>query len=108
MSAMKLAVVGGGSTYTPELVDGLARLGDQLDVAELVDRQRGPEPGEAVDELGRVGRAAPDDSELHAGHPFTPVRVMPSTKTFCARKNTTRTGTIARIVAAIVRFHCTW
>jgi 6-phospho-beta-glucosidase len=36
MSAMKLAVVGGGSTYTPELVDGLARLGDQLDVAELV------------------------------------------------------------------------
>jgi 6-phospho-beta-glucosidase len=36
MSGMKLAVVGGGSTYTPELVDGLARLGDQLDVAELV------------------------------------------------------------------------
>ena len=36
MSAMKLAVVGGGSTYTPELVDGLARLGDQLAVAELV------------------------------------------------------------------------
>ncbi len=36
MSDMKLAVVGGGSTYTPELVDGLARLGDQLNVAELV------------------------------------------------------------------------
>ena len=33
---MKLAVVGGGSTYTPELVDGLARLGDELAVAELV------------------------------------------------------------------------
>jgi 6-phospho-beta-glucosidase len=33
---MKLAVVGGGSTYTPELVDGLARLGDVLDVDELV------------------------------------------------------------------------
>jgi 6-phospho-beta-glucosidase len=33
---MKLAVVGGGSTYTPELVDGLARLRDQLPVAELV------------------------------------------------------------------------
>jgi len=29
-------VVGGGSTYTPELVDGLARLGDVLDVSELV------------------------------------------------------------------------
>ncbi len=33
---MKLTVVGGGSTYTPELVDGLARLGDVLDVSELV------------------------------------------------------------------------
>jgi 6-phospho-beta-glucosidase len=33
---MKLAVVGGGSTYTPELVDGLARLGDVLSVDELV------------------------------------------------------------------------
>src|SRR5213593_4127105 len=33
---MKVAVVGGGSTYSPELVDGFARLRDQLDVAELV------------------------------------------------------------------------
>ena len=33
---MKLAVVGGGSTYTPELVDGLARLGEVLTVDELV------------------------------------------------------------------------
>ncbi len=33
---MKLAVVGGGSTYTPELVDGLARLGGTLSVDELV------------------------------------------------------------------------
>jgi 6-phospho-beta-glucosidase len=33
---MKLAVVGGGSTYTPELVDGLGRLHDQLPVDELV------------------------------------------------------------------------
>ncbi len=33
---MKLAVVGGGSTYTPELVDGMARLRDQLPLAELV------------------------------------------------------------------------
>ena len=36
MTGMKLAVVGGGSTYTPELVDGLARLGDTLPVDELV------------------------------------------------------------------------
>ncbi len=33
---MKLAVVGGGSTYTPELVDGFARLRDTLPVTELV------------------------------------------------------------------------
>ncbi|WP_236240720.1 6-phospho-beta-glucosidase [Streptomyces sp. CC228A] len=33
---MKLVVVGGGSTYTPELVDGFARLRDVLPVAELV------------------------------------------------------------------------
>ena len=33
---MKVAVVGGGSTYTPELVDGFARLHGSLPVAELV------------------------------------------------------------------------
>ncbi|MET7329603.1 6-phospho-beta-glucosidase [Nonomuraea sp. NPDC005650] len=32
---MKLAVVGGGSTYTPELVDGFARLRDELPVTEI-------------------------------------------------------------------------
>ncbi|GHJ24302.1 6-phospho-beta-glucosidase [Streptomyces albus] len=33
---MKLAVVGGGSTYTPELIDGFARLRDVLPIDELV------------------------------------------------------------------------
>jgi 6-phospho-beta-glucosidase len=33
---MRVTVVGGGSTYTPELVDGLARLRDRLLVDELV------------------------------------------------------------------------
>jgi 6-phospho-beta-glucosidase len=33
---VKVTVVGGGSTYTPELVDGLARLRDEIDVDELV------------------------------------------------------------------------
>ncbi|WP_318203515.1 6-phospho-beta-glucosidase [Streptomyces sp. SCL15-4] len=33
---MKLTVIGGGSTYTPELVDGFARLRDTLPVEELV------------------------------------------------------------------------
>jgi len=33
---MKLAVVGGGSTYTPELVDGIARLTGDIKISELV------------------------------------------------------------------------
>jgi 6-phospho-beta-glucosidase len=33
---MKVAVIGGGSTYTPELVSGLARERERLDVRELV------------------------------------------------------------------------
>ncbi|MET9955626.1 6-phospho-beta-glucosidase [Streptomyces sp. NPDC006339] len=33
---MKLAVVGGGSTYTPELIDGFARLRETLPLTELV------------------------------------------------------------------------
>ncbi|MFE3520448.1 6-phospho-beta-glucosidase [Streptomyces sp. NPDC059161] len=32
----KIAVVGGGSTYTPELIDGFARLRDTLPIGELV------------------------------------------------------------------------
>ncbi|MGW4474142.1 family 4 glycosyl hydrolase [Nonomuraea sp. NPDC004354] len=32
---MKLAVVGGGSTYTPELIDGFARLRDELPLTEI-------------------------------------------------------------------------
>lgn len=34
---MKLAVVGGGSTYTPELVDGLGRLALPVDEVALID-----------------------------------------------------------------------
>ncbi|MFJ7156775.1 6-phospho-beta-glucosidase [Streptomyces sp. NPDC101118] len=33
---MKLTVVGGGSTYTPELIDGFARLRETLPISELV------------------------------------------------------------------------
>src|SRR5262245_56241848 len=33
---MKVAVAGGGSTYTPELVDGVARLAGEVGVSELV------------------------------------------------------------------------
>ncbi|MEV4178541.1 6-phospho-beta-glucosidase [Nonomuraea sp. NPDC049709] len=59
---MRLAVVGGGSTYTPELVDGIARLRDELPVTELalID----PDAGrlELVTEVSRRMLA-------HAGHP---------------------------------------
>ncbi|MEO7059794.1 MAG: 6-phospho-beta-glucosidase [Lapillicoccus sp.] len=33
---MKLVVVGGGSTYTPELIDGIGRLGDTLPVSQII------------------------------------------------------------------------
>ncbi|MFZ2034426.1 MAG: 6-phospho-beta-glucosidase, partial [Candidatus Dormiibacterota bacterium] len=33
---MKVAIIGGGSTYSPELVDGFGRVGERLGVEELV------------------------------------------------------------------------
>ena len=50
---MKLAIIGGGSTYTPELVDGFARLRNQLPVEQLalVD----PDP-ERLDAVGAISR----------------------------------------------------
>jgi 6-phospho-beta-glucosidase len=61
---VKLTVIGGGSTYTPELVDGFARLRDQLPIDELwlVD----PDPVRR--EL--VGGVA-TRMFAHAGHPGT-------------------------------------
>jgi 6-phospho-beta-glucosidase len=50
---MKLAVVGGGSTYTPELVDGLARMRDTLPVDELVLVDPAADRLELVGGLGR-------------------------------------------------------
>ena len=32
---MKLAVIGGGSTYTPELIDGIARLSGEVEITEV-------------------------------------------------------------------------
>jgi len=51
---MKIAVVGGGSTYTPELVSGLARESSRLDVTELVLQDIDPERLEVVG--GLAGR----------------------------------------------------
>jgi 6-phospho-beta-glucosidase len=50
---VKIAVVGGGSTYTPELVDGLGRLRDVLPVDELVLVDPAAERLELVGEFGR-------------------------------------------------------
>jgi len=50
---MKIAVVGGGSTYTPELVDGLGRLRDVLPVEELVLVDPAADRLELVGGLGR-------------------------------------------------------
>jgi 6-phospho-beta-glucosidase len=48
---MKLAVVGGGSTYTPELVSGLSRERDRLPVDELVLHDIDPERRTVVGEM---------------------------------------------------------
>ncbi|WP_084955312.1 6-phospho-beta-glucosidase [Thermoactinospora rubra] len=59
---MKLAVVGGGSTYTPELIDGFARLREDLPVSEIA----------LVDpDAGRLERVAGISRRMlaRAGHP---------------------------------------
>ena len=52
---MKIAVIGGGSTYTPELIEGFARRADVLQVDELVLHDID------ADRLGVVGWAGPQD-----------------------------------------------
>lgn len=64
---MKLAIVGGGSTYTPELIDGFTRTGLPLDEVHLVD----PNP----DRLGPVAAMA-RRMLARAGHP---AKVVPTT-----------------------------
>ncbi|MFE5719986.1 6-phospho-beta-glucosidase [Streptomyces erythrochromogenes] len=64
---MKLAVVGGGSTYTPELIDGFARLRDTLPVEELVLIDPATERLELIGALARRIFARQD----HAGRVTT-------------------------------------
>jgi len=62
---MKLAVVGGGSTYTPELVAGLARERERLDLRELILQDIDPERREVVGGLAeRMLNAAGYDGAL--------------------------------------------
>ena len=61
---MKLAVIGGGSTYTPELVDGLVRMQDLLPLEELTLH----DPAEArLNVLGAMTRRMLDRGG-HAAH----------------------------------------
>jgi 6-phospho-beta-glucosidase len=53
MTGLKIAVIGGGSTYTPELVSGLARERDRLEVRDLVLHDIDPDRLEVVGGLAR-------------------------------------------------------
>ncbi|GAA1225400.1 6-phospho-beta-glucosidase [Kitasatospora nipponensis] len=64
MSTRKLVIVGGASTYTPELVDGIARLRDTLQVGELVLVDPAVERLELIESLARRILA-------RQGHPAT-------------------------------------
>ena len=55
---MKLAVIGGGSTYTPELVAGLARERDRVGLQDLVLHDIDPERREVVGGLAQRMLAA--------------------------------------------------
>jgi len=51
--SLKVAVIGGGSTYTPELISGIARDPERLEVRELVLQDIDPERCEVVGGLAR-------------------------------------------------------
>jgi 6-phospho-beta-glucosidase len=50
---LKVAVIGGGSTYTPELIEGITERVDRLPVSELVLEDRDPERLEIVGGLAQ-------------------------------------------------------
>lgn len=69
MNGLKIAVIGGGSSYTPELVDGLLRRAGELPVAELwlADQAAGQEKLAVVGALARrMAARAGSPMEIHA------------------------------------------
>ncbi len=61
---MKVTVIGGGSTYTPELIDGFIRSAEKLDLTEVVLLDTDPERLKVVGEFSQRMTA-------HARAPFT-------------------------------------
>ena len=59
MKGIKIATIGGGSSYTPELVEGFINRYDKLPVEELwlVDIEDGKHKLEIVGDLAKIGRA---------------------------------------------------
>ena len=53
MSALRVAVIGGGSTYTPELVSGLSRERERIEIGDLVLHDIDAERREVVGGLAR-------------------------------------------------------
>ncbi|MGF7058752.1 6-phospho-beta-glucosidase [Brassicibacter mesophilus] len=55
MAGLKIAVIGGGSSYTPELIEGFIKRYEELPVSEiwLVDIEKGKEKLEIVSDLAR-------------------------------------------------------
>ena len=65
---LKIVTIGGGSSYTPELVEGLIKRYSELPVAEywLVDIEEGKEKLEIVGNLAkRMVKKANIDMEIH-------------------------------------------
>lgn len=55
MSGLKIVVIGGGSSYTPELIEGLLKRHHEMPVASLwlVDIEEGKEKVEIIAGLAR-------------------------------------------------------
>ena len=65
---IKIVTIGGGSSYTPELMEGFINRRDKLDISELwlVDVEAGREKLEIVGEMAkRMVKAAGLDWEVH-------------------------------------------
>ena len=92
---MKLAVIGGGSTYTPELADGIGRLLPEVEELVLVD----PDP----DRLAVVGPVSARIMAAH-DHPAGCAGPATSTKARTARtRSCSSSGSAARPPASATR-----